>query len=187
MNIVHIEASWKENILTFCVNQLKNCHPREDYLKLLELTILYLESEISFRKPDALHRARWMTWVMYSLKMVLFKSQFKMIIEEVAVESYACFAVWYYVSNWFLAPLTSLAARNYLKYLQDLEFCDNDNELSLIASKTLKRHLWYLGEELVALSLLMMKWQLIWNARWLNLLRCLKKRCRQSGEAICIE
>jgi hypothetical protein len=43
---------WKSNVLSFCLNQLKMIHNREDYRELLELTVFYLggcpETGISF-------------------------------------------------------------------------------------------------------------------------------------------
>src|SRR5678815_2779975 len=142
--------------LSFCSEQLKKNHPRDDYKELLELTVVYLcgnfEKRFSFRKPGALHRARWMARIIYSLKIVLFRSQFNMKEQEAAAMTrFANFAVRFYVPNWFSAPSAASAPRNDLKYLQELECCD-DYELSVVASKALKRHLWYLGEELAALA-----------------------------------
>jgi hypothetical protein len=73
--------------------------------------------------------------------------------EEAVMKRFACFAVRYYVPNWFVAPLATSAPRNDLKYLQDLE-CSDDKELASTTSKALRRHLWYLSEELVAFAFL---------------------------------
>ena len=46
------------------LNQLKEFRPRNDYNVLLKLFLIFLggipESEVSFRTPGGLHRARWM-------------------------------------------------------------------------------------------------------------------------------
>jgi hypothetical protein len=151
-----ISMSWSENIITFCKSQLKEFHPREDYRELLELTIVYLggtlEKNISFRRPGALHRARWMARVIYAIKIVLFRENFEMTKKEQrALIRFSRFAVRYYVPNWFVAPNVAATPRNDLEYLQQLQNCE-DKQLSSIASKALCRHLWYLSEELVGLA-----------------------------------
>ena len=151
-----ISLSWSENIITFCKSQLTEFHPREDYRELLELTIVYLggslEKSISFRRPGALHRARWMAKVIYAIKILLFRESFKMTKkEEKALRRFTRFAVRYYVPNWFVASNVAAAPRNDLEYLQQLQYCE-DMQLLAVASKALCRHLWYLSEELVGLA-----------------------------------
>ena len=50
-----------------------------DYWELVELSLLYLGdtnvSFKSFKKPGALHKARWMSKVFYSIKIVLLSPQ----------------------------------------------------------------------------------------------------------------
>ena len=105
-----------------------------------------------FLQPGALHRGRWMSRVNYAIKLVLFKSQFKMTKQEQrAMECFVHFAIQYYVPNWFTAPIAYSAPRRDLEYLQQLVKCA-DNELALVAKKALCRYLWYLNEELVSLA-----------------------------------
>jgi hypothetical protein len=149
------DFSWKEEVLSFCKEHLKCHQPRADYRELLQLSIAYLGGNaegFSFRQPGAVHRARWMAKVIYSIKIVLFKSQFKMPKkEQTSIERFARFVVRYYVHNWFVAPIASTAPRKDLEYLQSLQGCE-DKELSSVASRALGRHVWYLSEELVSLA-----------------------------------
>ncbi len=69
-------------LLHFSEAQLQQYQPRDDYKELLQLTIIFLggvpAKEISFKAPAGLHRARWMAKALYSLKMWMFRSQFKL-------------------------------------------------------------------------------------------------------------
>lgn len=51
-------------MLVFCDNHLSGSRNREDYRELLELAIIFLVGtpirRISFRRPGAIHHARWM-------------------------------------------------------------------------------------------------------------------------------
>ena len=54
--------------------------PRADYQELLELILLILGEKtihckkLTFKKPGAVHKARWMSKVLYSLKIWMFQS-----------------------------------------------------------------------------------------------------------------
>jgi hypothetical protein len=146
----------KEAIIAFCKDELENKHPRKDHIELLELTITYLgdipPKGVKFVKPGAMHRARWMSRVVYAIKMVLFQSQFKMTKQEqTGIQRFAHFAITFYVPNWFAAPWAAKAPRTDLEYLQKLQN-SSENDLCAVAAKALCRHLWYLNEELVPLA-----------------------------------
>lgn len=61
------------------------------------------------------------------------------------------FGCLHYMKNWFMAPQTIQAAFNYLRFLQDLGQYPSP-KTSKLASIVLKRHLWYLGEVLIAFA-----------------------------------
>jgi hypothetical protein len=47
---------------------------RDDYREFTELTLVYLSAyngEMTFRRPGALHKARWMAKLIYRLKIAL--------------------------------------------------------------------------------------------------------------------
>jgi len=75
-----------ENISTdmiiFASKQLEDFQPRDDYKELFNLCIIFLggvpKKGLSFRSPGGLHRARWMAKAIYSLKIYLFRGQFKL-------------------------------------------------------------------------------------------------------------
>jgi hypothetical protein len=145
-------------IITFCTDQLPQFQPREDYQELLQLTIIFLgglpTTGISFRTPGALHRARWMSKVIYSMKIWMFRRQFMLTeIEENGIWNICKFAVRIYVKAWFTAPSAISAPRLDLQLVKDIEKYKLENEtISSIALKKFLGHLWYLSEELIAFS-----------------------------------
>ena len=58
------------------IAELKKEKSRDDYMEFLQLSQLYLFSQdqtegFFFRRPGALHKARWMSKLLYTLKMDL--------------------------------------------------------------------------------------------------------------------
>lgn len=151
-------ANIKDDIINFAKNQLDQHQPRDDYRELLELTIIFIggtpKSGINFKKPGAYHRARWMAKVIYSIKIWMFKQQFKLTkSEEKGLRDICCFAVEIYVKSWFTAPAPRLAPRLDLQLLKSLmKYKEKDARIASAALKKLSNHLWYLSEELVALA-----------------------------------
>lgn len=89
-------------MISFAQNQLNVYQPRDDYKKLLNLTIIYLggipEKGTSFRMQAGLHRARWMAKSIYCLKIFLFRHQFKLTKkEEKGIKDICNFTVTIYV------------------------------------------------------------------------------------------
>jgi hypothetical protein len=66
----------REEVLHNCQLKIHDAQPREDYLELLNLTIIFLGSEppngIHFKAPGGLHNARWMARLLYSFKVYMF-------------------------------------------------------------------------------------------------------------------
>lgn len=146
------------DIIEFSKKQLAEFQPRDDYKELLELTIVFLggvpERGIRFRAPAGLHRARWMAKATYSLKIYLFRDEFKLSKqEEFGIRQVCMFVVKCYVRSWFQAASAPLAPNNDLLLLKTLKQYEGiNNELSKCALKKFLGHLWYLSEELVALA-----------------------------------
>lgn len=69
-------------LVKYINDQLATFQPRDDYKELLQLSLIFLGDEnakdFKIRRPGALHRARWMAKLIYSLKIFLFRSQFKL-------------------------------------------------------------------------------------------------------------
>ena len=60
--------------------------PRDDYLELLELSIIFVGGKplrgVSFMLPGPMSSARWMAKGIYALKMFLFRHQIEYLTEE---------------------------------------------------------------------------------------------------------
>lgn len=88
----------RHNLLAFYHDQLQKTQPRDDYLELIELAIIFLGEVpprgIHFHAPGPMHHARWMSKVLYSLKVWLFRKQYKLTEEEeVQVKEMSIFSV----------------------------------------------------------------------------------------------
>lgn len=147
-----------ELILSF-KRQLNQRQPRDDYRELLELSIICLggvpSRGIRFLKPGALHRARWMARVIYSLKIHLFREQFNATNRKKrGIALFVLFALQLYVPSWYEAPVATSAPQNDLSFMNALlRYEDQDSAISKAAATVFGRHLWYLSEHLVGLGL----------------------------------
>lgn len=156
----HLDA-WSESkriqMVLFLERVIRDgAHPREDYCELLQLSLLYLGgwkgNAFRFRAPGAYHQARWMAKATYILKMALFHKQLELTrAEERGIHRLAKFVSLLYVKFWHEAPIPQWASKNDLDLLQALPLFP-DKELGSAAEKALRRHLWYLSEEGVALA-----------------------------------
>ncbi|ESN96736.1 hypothetical protein HELRODRAFT_163840 [Helobdella robusta] len=135
--------------------------PREDYKELVKLCLLVLgypmqtDGKYHFRVPGAYHMARWMAKVIYCLKMYLFRNEFKLTATETkSLTEFCLFATHIYVPAWMLCPIPSDAQVNDLQLLSRIEqYSEINKNVASAATKKLKNHLWYLGTEMVWLSL----------------------------------
>ncbi|KAK2704352.1 hypothetical protein QYM36_016666 [Artemia franciscana] len=70
----------KDSTTEFAKGYLRESQPRDDYREFLELVIIFLglvpEREIQFMPPGATHHAQWLSKVIYSLKIWMFRGQF---------------------------------------------------------------------------------------------------------------
>lgn len=132
-------------------------HPREDYAELLLLAYLFLgeipDGSVNIRTPGAFHQARWMAKAIYVLKIYLFKAQFQLTVREVrAMRSLGLFIALSYVKYWNEAMIARYAPKNDLDFMCHLQSGLPDPSLAEIALTALKRHLWYISEEMIGLS-----------------------------------
>jgi len=87
-----------DDIIKFSIDRLEENHPRDDYLELLKLTVIFLggilPNGIHFKKPGAIHHARWMAKAIYSLKIYLFRKQFRLTVKkETALRNICIFTI----------------------------------------------------------------------------------------------
>lgn len=157
---VSVSAAITENVrqqtLNFAINQLSKMQPRDDYLELLELSILFVgyvpPRGVKFRTPGPVHHARWMSKLLYALKIYMFRKQFKLKAEEEkGLKELCIFGILVYVEAWFTAPVAQEAPRRDLHLAKSLLELGNA-AISKATSNKLSKHFWYLSEELVALS-----------------------------------
>ena len=105
--------------------------------------------------PGAMHHARWMAKALYTLKIWIFRGQFKLTKrEEQGIREICIFVSCVYVKAWFTAPLAVSAPNNDLCFLQRLvRFQSQNPATSKVASNKFAGHLWYVSEELVSLAI----------------------------------
>ena len=96
-----------------------------------------------------------MAKAMYSIKVYLFREQFKLMKrEEKALFDISQFVVLIYIKAWFLSPSPVRAPLQDLNFLKSLDLYKNVYpDISKVATKKILGHLWYIGEELVTLAL----------------------------------
>ena len=76
---------------------------------------------IRFTAPGAMHQARWMSKVIYSMKVWLFRSQFKLTTKELkSITEVVIFCILVYLKTWMTPPLAISAPRNDLNLLKTL-------------------------------------------------------------------
>ena len=75
-----------DELLVVAHSQLDIRQPREDYLELIELFVISLggvpSCDICFLIPGPMHHAWWMNKVIYSLKIWMFRAQFRITTKE---------------------------------------------------------------------------------------------------------
>lgn len=152
------------------LSRLQQSLCRDDYLEFVELCIVFLDGEgvgetrkqITFKRPGALHKARWMAKLIYSIKMCLFEEQ----IQEhprgtiatsqqmLKLRNFVNFVTLVYSSWWMSCNSVKDAPWNDLKFYQSmLAYAVVNPEISQSAIHAFKRHLWYLTTEMIPLAL----------------------------------
>ena len=152
---------------------------RDDYNELIALTQLLITKDTSnfmFMKPGALHKARWMAKLLYTIKMVLLQEKIEnelppgsvfeatgkikrrcKIKKETQVEKLArlCkFVVAVYIPWWITCGSGPDAAEHDLLLLKLISsYRKIDKQIAKTAFEAFERHLWYLTEEMLPLCL----------------------------------
>lgn len=148
----------KQETIEYANKHLERSLPRDDYKEFIELVIIFLGAApargIRFMSPGAMHHARWMSKVIYSLKVIMFKGQFKLTSrEEKGLLDVCVFAVRIYLKVWISAPEAPSAPYNDLLLLKSLiEYKAIHSPISMSTSRKFSNHLWYLSPELVGFA-----------------------------------
>ncbi|XP_025270393.1 uncharacterized protein LOC112639732 [Camponotus floridanus] len=157
--VANIVTDKKNHLSTFITRYLQLSQPRDDYKELLELSLIFLgempQDQVSFKRPGAIHHARWMAKAIYCLKIFIFRDGFVLSkIELNGLRQLCIFIVMVYVRAWFSSTSATSAANHDLKFMKNLIKYRQINPL--ISSATCEKmtlHLWYLSDELAILSL----------------------------------
>ena len=138
---------------------------RDDYHEFTELSLLYLgagDKEVTFLRPGALHKARWMAKLIYMLKIALFETQIKELPpgtittrqQMPKVRAFATFITHVYGIWWLTCNKTVDAPWNDLQlYKRLLQYEVVDKQIAISAHGAMVRHLWYLTAEMAPLAL----------------------------------
>ena len=99
---------------------------RDDQLELIELSIIFFrgdkEKKLKIRPPGAMHQARWMARAIYSLKICLLQSHFKIsMMEKQAMRDVCLFIVTVYVKPWLGCSLAVKAPYQDLCFFENFE------------------------------------------------------------------
>ena len=147
------------DMLTWATEQLvKQTFPRDDYREMMELVVISLGGQVKgfmFKLPGPDHHARWMSKVIYSLKLKLLSKVFEMTDEEkTRISQVVDFILLFYAKYWFTTPLAASAARQDLDFMSGvLEYRVVNSKLSFAVLSSVYRHLWYLTPQLIVLAL----------------------------------
>lgn len=107
----------------------------------------------SFRAPGAYHMARWMAKGIYAIKITLFAEQLKLTRrEEEGMKQISLFVSLVYVKYWNEAAIAGHAPKNDKDFVRDIADY-GDRSVAAVADRAIRRHLWYLSDDLVSLAL----------------------------------
>lgn len=151
-------ADIKDDLEAFLISAISDNLARDDYRELLELTLIFIgiapPRGVRFTQPGAMHQARWMSKVIYTFKVWMFRSQFQLTgREEKCLRELCIFFARVYVRAWHMAPIATAAPNNDLQLLKSLlAYGTVNSAISTATSRKLADHLWYLSEKLVGLA-----------------------------------
>ncbi|KAG7154431.1 hypothetical protein Hamer_G018171, partial [Homarus americanus] len=131
----------------------------EDYREAAELTLLVLcvnpPRGTHFLRPGACHHSRWMSKIIYYLKIYMFSHQLELSGDLcVKLQRMAIFVSLLYTPAWLKSPVAEDAPVNDLQLHHELlRYRAVDCEVADAALAVASRHLWYLRPQTVVLSL----------------------------------
>lgn len=138
-------------------NDARNSFVRDDYAELNDicLKLLGVRTTKKILVLGALSKARWMAKAILIGKMYLLRDQLELDDEIlISLRRLSIFICHVFVKFWNRAPNAINAPVNDLLLMQQLHlYREHDFEISQAAINSFKDHLWYLGAELITLSL----------------------------------
>ena len=157
---------FKRETLEFLDKVEKDNLVRDDY-KVVDLAKLFImgkpDKSVTFRSPGALHKARWMAKLIYSIKIVLMKPHLDSVHKEMPVLNsnqfdllvqFTMFSVYVYIPYWLKVHSLIKAPRYDLIFYKNLLEISSYNEIiSSAGIGGFRNHLWYIHEETIGVSL----------------------------------
>lgn len=130
---------------------------RHDYAEVNDLALKFLgiETKYNFRVPGATNNARWMFKIIYAFKTYLFRRFLDLEQDFVEkLERFCSFMSIVFIKFWNRCTIAVDAAYNDLEFLKEMDqYMDIDNSVASAGLNAFKRHLSYLSDELILLSL----------------------------------
>ena len=156
-----------EELKCQCRSLLPKPFIRGDYKELVKLVLFYLgdasQERLQFYQPGAMHKARWMAKLLYSIKMVMLAPKILSELPKGAVfgagqlekvRRFVRFVVTCYVPWWLTAPVAAYAPTNDVAFIARLRrYAEVDSKSSGSALEAFKRHTWYLVQEYVLVAM----------------------------------
>ncbi|KAK3909534.1 2,3-dihydroxyphenylpropionate/2,3-dihydroxicinnamic acid 1,2-dioxygenase [Frankliniella fusca] len=151
----------RDSILSFAMETLEKPHIRADYKQLVQLVIIFMgenpfkPKDIRFSPPIAVSSARFMARIIYCLMIHMFSLSGQFEIGEAQLTNIRrlnLFFVSTYMKPWYTATIPAIAPRIDLELLKNIVNYNECPEVSQIASKVFKNHLWYLHSVTVGIA-----------------------------------
>ncbi|KAK0046045.1 hypothetical protein Bpfe_024506 [Biomphalaria pfeifferi] len=148
-----------DTVKAFISKELQQKQLREDYRELIALAARAVGLDVSepIRKPGAIHRARWMAKAIYSLKMQLLLDGNENVLQLTdqqlqGIQRFNHFVLKVYIQSWFTCCSAVDAAVNDISLINRLHDYE-EVHLCKIGLMMIKRHSWYLSNEMATLCL----------------------------------
>ncbi|KAJ8373704.1 hypothetical protein SKAU_G00042840 [Synaphobranchus kaupii] len=153
--------------LTVCAAGVLD-YKRGDYREFVQLCLVYLgaagaaQTPVTFQRPGALHKARWMAKLLYTLKLALMEQHIVLLPQGTITTRQQVLKIWAFANfithiyaTWWLTCDTAVdAAWNDLTLYHHLyAYKSVDEGIAASAIKAMERHLWYLTGEMLPLAL----------------------------------
>lgn len=139
------------------INHSRSKFVRDDYAELTDLCLKFfgVETKKQFMVPSSNSKARWMSKPIYCLKIYLFREEMELDGDfEQEILQFVLFVALIYCKHWNRCTNAVDAPINDMELIDELQqYSEYNAQLANAVLNAFENHLWYLGEELVILSL----------------------------------
>lgn len=177
----------RNDLLKFTLSKLTVGNFRDDYRVYLELVVIFLGGKVprfTFKQPGVFHHARWMSKVIYSLKIRLFREQLSLTKRDLkCVKEVSTLAVLVFMKPWFGAMDAAATPRTDLDVLEKLWSYYNP-EVGQAAASKLGNHLLHISERSWGWPCLILRFPRRRSKPWLWRLRKMTTRMREMSTSL---